>query len=248
MVPLAAMTVAEFASAAFVQQAVANPMSPQAVLSFFFGCNFFTNDYQIPMREGAPLKTMMEIWYKQSDEYDRLCQAFRPVIQAAGKKELSDWNTSIDGKMSQILLCDQIARNAFRGNSEAFAYESVAEDLSSGLIRQLMNKQKDGETSVPGEFYPPYVNFLVLPMMHSESIAHQELGLDVCDWAQEHFDASLRDAFVLLRDFSLNHKEVIDRFGRFPHRNKKLGRESTPEEQAWLDDTDALPVWAKSQG
>jgi uncharacterized protein (DUF924 family) len=246
---LALLTVTELASKSFVQRACSNPMLPESVLSFFYGVNYFDNKHQEIMREGTPLGTMMSLWYQQNDEYDKLCQSFVPAIRAAGKGDLvsGEWTGSIDGLMSQVILCDQLSRNSFRGTEEAFQYDSVAERLTLQLIEEY--KKKPYDRSLPGEFYPPYINFLVLPLMHSEAVANHELGVEVLDTSlQELEGSSASKQLEGTKHFLLDHKKVLDRFGRYPYRNGKLGRETTPEEQAWLDDKDNLPGWAKSQG
>lgn len=250
---LAALSVAEFASKPFIQKALATPRRPESVLSFFYGVNHIDEDPTEDMRKGTPLATMQGIWYGANPEYDKLCQTFASVIREAGNKEfLNDpiWSTSIDGKVSQMLLCDQLARNCFRGSDEAFQYDSMAQELSVDLCSQFLG----GEMEVPvlaGEMYPPYVTFMILPLMHSEAIENHQLGMKVVEYAlsdKSGVPKHLHENFKATGDFLMNHKQVIDRFGRYPHRNKKLGRESTKEELAWLADTDNLPGWAKSQG
>ena len=250
-ISLASLSVSEFASKPFVRSACAAPFKPNSVLSFFFGVDFDLGDEaRTCMRNGVPLNEMMPIWYGASEEYDKLCQSFIPVVRDAGTRKLSvdsAWNDSIDGKVSQMLLCDQFARNCFRGSDEAFQYDSVAVELSLELCTNLLPERPTEK--LVGEMYPPYANFLLLPLMHSESLANHDLGLEVVDWAlgggvPEH----LHVHFVNTQQFLGNHREVIERFGRYPHRNMKLGRESTKEELEWLADLENLPGWAKSQG
>jgi uncharacterized protein (DUF924 family) len=246
---VATLAFSEFASKSFVQRACSSPMQPQAVLSFFFGVNYFDNEHQDAMREGTPIVAMSDLWYKPRDEYDELCRSFVPVVRAAGKKELTsdEWNGSVDGLVSQVLLCDQLSRNCFRGTEEAFHYDAVAEALTLKLVDEF--KEDDTARSIPGEFFPSYVNFMILPLMHSEEIANHELGCEVIDLALQKFEGMpICNVLDVTRGFLLNHKQVVDQFGRYPHRNAKLGRTCTPEEQAWLADTENLPSWAKSQG
>ena len=83
--------------------------------------------------------------------------------------------------------------------------------------------------------------------MHSESLSDHELGIEVLEYAKASTPDYMSDQWKNQEEYLANHKAVVDRFGRYPHRNKSLGRESTEEEQAWLDDTENLPGWARSQ-
>lgn len=242
----------EFAAKPFVQRACANPSKPASVLTFFFGTNFLDGEEEEEMKAGVPLTTMQSIWYQQSDEYDALCKnSFSAVVREAGSGKLAkkpEWNSSINGIVSQMILCDQLARNCFRGTDEAFAYDLTAQNLAMELLREM----KADDRSLPGEFYSPFISFILLPLMHSEKVEIHELGIQTIDDYQKQLREGGNDEVIRMFDnqkgFFLNHKAVLDRFGRYPHRNQKLGRESTSEEMAWLADTDNLPGWAKSQG
>ena len=152
----------------------------------------------------------------------------------------------------QMLLCDQLARNAFRGTAEACHYDRVALELSLELREQLLGKKSLDSTCtatpLPGDLYPPYVVFLVLPLMHSEALPHHELGLELLDWSLENFPKDLVGTLDEHRAALNDHKDILERFGRYPHRNAKQGRYNTQEESAWLADAENLPGWAKSQG
>ncbi len=252
-------------------------MRPASVLSFFFGVDYHSSDYVDLMRRGTPLKTMQDIWYKGSEDYDRLCRPFVPVIRAVagtprtlppdGASTDADWDGTVDGLMSQIILCDQLSRNCFRGTEDAFRYDRVSErcvkrlvgnffhvDSEAGTVRNRKEGDNDDVKgdSIPGELYPPYASFLSTPLMHTEDNSNLQLASQILDMSLERFQDSLdpdvASTFVFQKGFVNDHRAVIDRFGRYPHRNSKLGRVSTPEEQAWLDDVDNLPGWAKSQG
>jgi uncharacterized protein (DUF924 family) len=139
------------------------------------------------------------------------------------------------------LLCDQLSRNAFRGTDEAFAYDERAVDVAIELKKSVMN---ESQCSLEGEFFPPYFIFMSTALMHSERKDLHEDCISFIHFAKKlspqlnnYWDGQLR--------FELDHKAVIDRFGRYPHRNKYKGRASTPEEQEYLNDKDNLPGWAK---
>lgn len=212
-------------------------------------------DYANPgdsLKEGHYINHMNKFWFGGYEEYDKLCQPFVPVIRDCGNKLLPDepWNTSVDGKMSQIILCDQLSRNCFRGTDEAYAYDDTALDIAKFLTATciLGTSSTDKSNLVQGEFYPPYATFVVMAMMHSESLDDHEKSLEVLDWAAASAsNSSLESWWTSQKAFELDHKKVIDRFGRYPHRNKKKGRKSTKEELAWLANEQELPGWAKSQ-
>lgn len=246
----------EFATKPFIRRAATTPIEkPAAVLSFFFGVNFLDNEHEADMRAGTPLNTMGSLWYQQSDDYDSLCRnSFTEAVRRAGTGKLSKiagWNDSVDGIMSQILLCDQLSRNCFRGKDEAFQYDKMGEELTLRMVDEY-NTSLDDNRKLVGEFYPPYLAFMVVPLMHTEKLENHEMGLQLIDKCQRTYkgdgNIDLVSIFEQQKGFLLEHKAVVEKFGRYPHRNAKLGRISTREEKAWLQDIERLPGWAKSQG
>jgi uncharacterized protein (DUF924 family) len=200
---------------------------------------------------------MTPFWYAGSKEYDALCQNFQEAIRAIGERKFhgedENWNANLDGKMAQILLCDQLSRNAFRGQDKAFVYDPVALGLARELSQELVDSSAEIEpskeiilSSIPGEMYPPYLQFIVSPLMHSEELSDHELAVNVLDVSLEKVPPHLREHFENTKKFEMDHKKVVDRFGRYPHRNKMMGRDSTKEELEWLA-SDDVPGWAKSQ-
>lgn len=242
--------IAEFAARPFVARSLANPSSPASVLSFFLGIDFESPSAPTKLQEGAFLLEegdMTKFWFAGGPEYDKLCQAFKPVLQdGIGKKSLpkDPWDVTVDGQMAQLVLCDQLSRNIFRGSDDAFAYD----DVSLGIARNLVDSKITSQTGdLQGEFYPPYATLIVTALMHSEELADHQQSLEVLKWARHSTQSALDQWWDNQLVFELDHKRVIDQFGRYPHRNAKKGRESTPEEEAWLANVDELPGWAKSQ-
>jgi uncharacterized protein (DUF924 family) len=256
-----ALSRSELAAMPFVQRCMASPNSPISVLSFFFGVDYASPDheYKPVMRDGLPLQVMNDIWYSGGDEYDKMCKAFIPVIRSVAgdpeglqerhPNECKVWNDSVDGLMSQVLLCDQLSRNAFRGTEQAFEHDSTAEKQVRQLVQDFL-KDRPSAQSVPGEFFPPYVSFMVTALMHSENIESLRLAGKVLEASIQRFNDKkvAKNSLLYQVDFLEEHRSIVERFGRYPHRNSKLGRENTAEEQAWLNDTENLPAWAKSQG
>jgi len=154
-------------------------------------------------------------WWQKSAAFDEKIRArFQAVYEAASKGELAAWRADIRGRLAEIIVLDQFPRNIFRDDARAFAADGVALVLSQEAIKA------DGYAGLA-------VNeriFLMMPFMHSESrLIHVE--------AVKLFDQPGMESNL---DFAYRHKEIIDRFGRYPHRNAILGRDSTPEEIAFL--------------
>jgi uncharacterized protein (DUF924 family) len=154
-------------------------------------------------------------WWGADPQLDALIrQRFGALLAQAARGELFRWRTSAEGRLAEIIVLDQFSRNVHRGSPAAFAQDPMAlalaqEAIAAGALEQLAPTQRA---------------FLLLPFMHSEAAAiHVEAERLFRQWTPEGN-----------YDFELRHKAIIDRFGRYPHRNVILGRESTPEEIEFL--------------
>ena len=136
-------------------------------------------------------------------------------LGCAGK--LKDWENEPNGALALIILLDQFPRNMFRGTAEAFASDSLAREIAKRAIAQ----KRDLE--VPAAFR----SFFYLPLTHSENLSDQETCVQLNRERLGENDSSYR--------YALMHKDTIERFGRFPARNKALGRANTAEEQEFLN-------------
>lgn len=156
-----------------------------------------------------------EQWWKSDPAFDRLIESrFLDVLQQAARGELSAWRQNAEGRLAEILVLDQFSRNVWRNTSWAFAQDAVALVLAQEAISA-------GVLSVIGADARA---FLLMPFMHSESQAiHAEAEV----LFREHAPGNNYE-------FELKHKVIIDRFGRYPHRNAILGRPSTEEEVEFL--------------
>lgn len=154
-------------------------------------------------------------WWARSDEFDRLIATrFGALHTAASRCELHDWRSTATGRLAEVIVLDQFSRNIFRDRSDAFASDSLALALAQTAVAVGADRQLDVEQRA----------FLYMPYMHSESAVIHEI-------AQTLFvSLAVEDKL----NFELRHKAIIDRFGRYPHRNAILGRFSTPEEVAFL--------------
>jgi len=154
-------------------------------------------------------------WWAVDAAFDALLrERFLPLLEQAAKGELYGWRTSSRGRLAEIIVLDQFSRNVYRNTAQAFAQDPIALVLSQEAVAQRVQEQ----------LQPDERAFLLMPYMHSESrLIHVEGERLFRAWAPE---GNYR--------FELRHKEIIDRFGRYPHRNQVLGRLSTPEETEFL--------------
>jgi uncharacterized protein (DUF924 family) len=156
-----------------------------------------------------------KLWFASDENFDDLIRMrFSGLMQQAAAGELYPWRTAAEGRLAEIIVLDQFSRNVHRNTPQAFAQDAVAlvlaqEAVAAGALASLNPAQR---------------SFLLLPYMHSES---RQIHVVAEALYREHAPA-------LNHEFELRHKAIIDRFGRYPHRNKVLGRVSTPEEIEFL--------------
>lgn len=241
---------ANFVAQDFIQASLRAPDTVVSVLSFMFGVDYRDpQDIARGMRTGQSVFDMRGFWFSAGAPFDEVCLPFRDLVRAAGAGKLAgpEWNETVDGKLAQLLLCDQLSRNIFRGSQEAFASDATSLKLARVLSDNLLGHVESGAEPLSGEFYPPYLVFLLTALMHSERVEdHRELAR-VLDYADAEAPPVLHEWFRLMRRGSQAHTDVVERFGRYPHRNAAHGRTHTSDEAAWLADVDNLPSWAKSQ-
>jgi uncharacterized protein (DUF924 family) len=156
-----------------------------------------------------------EQWWKVDTAFDRLIVArFSELHGQAMRAELFEWRAEPRGRLAEIIVLDQFSRNMYRGDGRAFAADAMALALAQEAVAAQADRMLSAEERA----------FLYMPYMHSESrVIHQV--------AERLFKENGPESNY---DFELRHKAIIDRFGRYPHRNALLGRPSTPEEQAFL--------------
>jgi len=155
------------------------------------------------------------LWFKKDEAFDQqLRQRFSTVHRAAAEGELYAWRRQPEGRLAEIIVLDQFSRNMFRETAQAFAYDNVALVLSQVTVEAGDDQRVD----------PSRRAFMYMPFMHSESPLIHEQAVKL--FSQSGLERNL--------EFELKHKAIIDRFGRYPHRNAILGRESTDEELEFL--------------
>ncbi len=154
-----------------------------------------------------------DAWFKKSDDVDRtIAMRFGDLYRSALAGEMDDWQATAAGSVALVIVLDQFGRNMFRGRPEAFGGDALALQIAKAAIERGF----EGEMSA-GERY-----FLYMPFMHSESLADQ----DRCVACFEALGDGVK--------YAQGHRDIVARFGRFPHRNDVLGRESSDEERQFL--------------
>jgi uncharacterized protein (DUF924 family) len=154
-------------------------------------------------------------WFAKSDALDdTIKKRFGSMLAAAAQGELWQWRESPKGRLAEIIVLDQFSRNVYRDTSEAFMQDPMALALAQEAV----------SLGIDAEFNAAEKAFLYMPYMHSESaVIHQQA---VILFNQPGLENNY--------DFELKHKAIIDKYGRYPHRNSLLGRESTAEELKFL--------------
>lgn len=156
-------------------------------------------------------------WYAKNAAFDEAIRLkFEPVHHRAARGEYDAWAATPEGALALLILLDQFPRNLYRGSAHAWATDPKARAVARAAAEAGFHRKVE----------PLLAQFFVLPFEHSEDMADQDYGLSLA--------AELDDPEVL--KWVRIHREIIARFGRFPHRNPALGRVTTPEEQAFLDE------------
>ncbi|WP_270803793.1 MULTISPECIES: DUF924 family protein [Aeromonas] len=166
------------------------------------------------------------LWWGKSSETDALLASrFGELAEAAAKGSLAHWADAPSGRLAQILLLDQLSRNIHRGTPAAFAQDPLARDLCLKGLSIGADKSLSPLERV----------FFYLPLEHAESREQQARSVALFEaLAAEQAGTPAQATFAGFADFARRHQVIIERFGRFPHRNDILGRTSTPEEAAFL--------------
>jgi uncharacterized protein (DUF924 family) len=155
-------------------------------------------------------------WFAQKPEFDRAFRdRFLRLHEAAARGELDGWAGTADGALALVVLLDQFPRNAFRGTARMYATDAAALRIADAVIAKGFDQAVASELRL----------FIYLPYAHSETVAHQYKSVLLNEQLGEPSASHAR-----------RHRDIIVRFGRFPHRNPILGRAMTAEEQRYLDE------------
>lgn len=177
------------------------------------------------LRDAAAVGKRMAWWFDTDDARDAELRArFGELVRAAADGALAAWSATPRGRLALILALDQLPRNCFRGARAAFASDAAAlAETERGLRR--------GDDRA---LHPVERMFFYMPMQHAEDEAVQERAVEHFARLAAEAPAGSGSAFDNSVQFAKLHRDIVRRFGRFPHRNAILGRTSTPEELAWL--------------
>lgn len=186
------------------------------ILLFWFGSK--TDDAEVA-------KEKQKLWWSKNPLTDEeIKESFEGHFEAFLRGELEEWKKTTNGTLALILLTDQFPRNIYRDTPKAFGFDGEALKLSKGLTAS-------GDDM---KLRPVERIFAYMPLEHSESKEDQEESIKRFTCLIDGLPEAQRETFLGFLNFAVRHKEIIDRFGRFPHRNKILGRKSTPEEIEFL--------------
>jgi uncharacterized protein (DUF924 family) len=162
-----------------------------------------------------------ERWFTREDAFDEACrQRFLLTHEAAARGDLNEWELSPEGALALSLLLDQFPRNMFRGTRRAYQTDPVALMVADRAIERGYDKAVEAD----------FRRFFYLPFSHSEDLGDQDRAVTLAE--------AFGDAEVI--KWARHHRDIVARFGRFPHRNAILGRQSTAEEEAYLAEEDGF--------
>jgi uncharacterized protein (DUF924 family) len=190
--------------------------TPQTILEYWFGSN---------PDDAAVAAERSNLWWSKSEAVDaEIRERFESLVLKGAAGELDHWASTPKSLLVLILLTDQYPRNIYRDSARAFAFDSKAlawcvDGINIGLDLMLRPIERV---------------FFYLPLEHSESLEHQYQSVSLFRNLCDIVNADQKPAFENFLDFAVRHRNIIARFGRFPHRNKILGRQSTPEELTFL--------------
>jgi uncharacterized protein (DUF924 family) len=191
--------------------------TPEALLAFWF---------EDALETPAAVNQRMKVWFGGGPTVDtEIAHRFGQTVEALGSGLAHDWAArGPRERLAAIIGLDQFSRSIHRKSPKAFANDPLAlrlakEGIASGEDRQL----------------PPIARmFVYLPLEHSEDVADQRESVRQFEALAAEAGEATRETFASTLDYARRHAEVIEQFGRFPHRNEVLGRASTPEEAAWV--------------
>ena len=188
-------------------------IGPEDVLTFWLGA------------EGsAPLANATQ-WYKKDDAFDQtIRERFEGALELASRGALDGWKTAPRGRLALVILLDQLSRNMYRGTARAFAQDARAcattlEAIATGDEQSLSTVER---------------SFLYMPLMHAEDVDLQHKCVAAFERLGRGAPEDLKQFVANGLDYAKRHAEIVERFGRFPHRNSILGRTSRPEEIEFL--------------
>jgi len=188
----------------------------EAILSFWFK----EQELSAPQ-----IDRRMDIWFGEDAVFDHeVKKEFADDVERACEGELDHWAAEAHGRLALIILIDQFRRNIYRNTAEAFSKDRLALKL---CVEGAMEKLDRGLTPIQRVFF-------YMPLQHAESAKVQAKAVALYNRLAESVSKTYQETFLTVAQFAELHKDIVDQFGRFPHRNKLLGRKNTPEEDEYL--------------
>jgi uncharacterized protein (DUF924 family) len=167
----------------------------------------------------------MDIWFGEDPTFDHeIQQNFSVDVERASEGRLDHWADEPRGRLALILLLDQFRRNIYRGSAKAFEKDRAALKL---CVEGAMQKKDRGLTPIQRAFF-------YMPLQHAESGKVQAKSVELYSKLAEAVSPTFQETFLTFAQFAELHRDIIDQYGRFPHRNALLGRRNTPEEDEYL--------------
>ncbi len=188
----------------------------EAVLTFWFK----EHDLNAPQIDGR-----MDVWFGEDPVFDEeIASEFSEDVAKASDGELNRWAEEPRGRLALIILLDQFRRNIYRNKAEAFDKDKVALKL---CVEGAMEKKDKGLSPIERVFF-------YMPLQHAESRKVQQKSCEIYNRLAEAVSPTFRETFETVAQFAELHADIVLQFGRFPHRNKIMNRENTPEENEYL--------------
>ncbi len=192
-----------------------------------------------PLGAGFADAAHRERWFAPTRSFDAaLAERFAPLVATAAAGGLDEWQQTPRGRLAYVLVCDQLPRNIYRGTARAFATDRRAVAAAREAVRIGVDLALALEERA----------FLYLPFQHSEDILDQHLAVGLFTALRDASPKGYRDLTGGYLRSAQQHRDLIERFGRFPHRNAALGRASTTEEAAYLEDGKTFGQAADAKG
>jgi uncharacterized protein (DUF924 family) len=195
-----------------------NPDAVAEVLDFWFGDG---------LRNDWPSTERKDLWFGGGAEQDlAIRDRFSAGVDAALDGDLTHWESRLQSRLALVILLDQFTRNVYRGQARAFAGDARAQQL----VLRTLDAGEDESLARVGRV------FLYMPLMHAENLTLQERCVERFTALHASSPPELRDKLASNLRFAEQHRDIVKRFGRFPHRNTALARETTAEEANFLKD------------
>lgn len=187
----------------------------KAILDFWFG----------EIKDGLTVEDRNKFWFMTNADVDSTIRdKFEDLVRQAGSEKLKSWQSTARGNLALIILLDQFTRNIYRGKPDAFKYDSIARRMCTEGIKNGTDKKLE---IIERCFY-------YLPLEHSENLEDQDRCVKLFEELLVRVDKSKISLIKNSLNYAVLHRSIIEEFGRFPHRNKILNRESTQQELDFL--------------